>query len=1032
MRFDLQGDLPRGVTVLEASAGTGKTYTIAGLAARYVAEGMPLDRLLLVTFTRLATGELRDRVRRRLLEVADGLAGAPSDDPVVALYLERDPATALANLRAALAGFDAATIATTDAFCQEMLSGLGVAGDHEPEAHLLEDVSDLRKEVVDDLYVWRLAGGGAGKPPPYEEAQAIADKATEHAVPLAAAVGGMGAVRVKTADWTRDVLRARKERMAVVTYDDLVLRLKHAVEHNPAAVALLRSRFSAVLVDEFQDTDTHQWAILRAAFTDSSPSAAPSTGTDRALILIGDPKQAIYGFRGGDVYAYLDAAGSAEAQVLDRNHRSDGPLIQAFDTFFERAELGHERIAYLPVEAVHEEPRLRGAGDGAMRVRFALGQDMGSDGWTPAGKARDFVTEDAAADIAALLASSAEIEERPGTWRGVRPSDVAVLVRNRWQANDISAALAAYDVPAVIAGAGSVYETAAARQWLQLLEALERPGNTLRAHAAALTCFWGWDAAAAAVDDERWEEVHDTLHDWAQVLRTRGVASLVEAVTRERDLPARMLAELGGERDLTDVRHLGQLLHGAALTEGLGPSALTQWLRRRIEDAARETGEEESRRLESDARAVQILTVHRAKGLEFGIVYVPYLWDLAAPRWRPEPVVFHDDEDQRTLDVSLEGPAYQEHRARALAEGRGEDLRLLYVALTRARHQVVLWWAATKMGRDSALSRLLFSRDGTRVPDQVAEPTHDRAATPVLRDLAARSEGTIVLERAQRNVAVPPWPGEPEAAGELAVARFDRSLDTAWRRTSYSALTAAAHEAPVVASEPEVAATDDEPDGGASGGGPWAGVPVGTRVGTVVHRALELVDFAAPEFGADVAELGAEAGLRAALATPLGEPFGVALAQVGRKDRIDELEFELPLGGGTLAALAEVLRRHGDPYAERLATLEEAELRGFLTGFLDLTVRLPDGGFAIFDYKTNGLVSYGPDALREEMHRRHYGLQALLYAVALHRYLRWRAPGTEIAGVGYLFLRGMDGAPGAGVFAWTPPPALVEELSDAL
>jgi exodeoxyribonuclease V beta subunit len=815
------------------------------------------------------------------------------------------------------------------------------------------------------------------------------------------------------------VLRDRKRRMAIVTYDDLVLRLGEALDAGPDAVAKLRERYEVVLVDEFQDTDPDQWDILRTAFG------------DRALVLIGDPKQAIYAFRGGDVYAYLDAAGTVERQVLDRNHRSDGPLVKALDAVFAGAELGHPDIAYLPVQAVHAEPRISGARRGALRIRFALCDDVPErtgKGWAAAQPTRDYIARDVAEDIAELLGSDAQIEGRP-----VRPSDVAVLVRNRWQARDVCEALGRLEVPAVIAGAGSVFDTDAAREWLRLLEALERPGSGPRAHAAALTCFWGWSAAdCAGAGDEQWEGVHDTLHRWAQVLRARGVASLVETVTREQDLAARMLGELGGERALTDVRHIGQLLHAAALSDGLGATALTQWLRRRIAEAERDTADEDrSRRLESDARAVQVLTVHRAKGLEFGIVYLPYQWDQGQGDRRPQPVVFHDG-TKRLLDVSLTGEDYQAHKQRQLAEQRGEDLRLLYVALTRARHQVVLWWAATWASRDSALGRLLFARDGVTVPDSAAEPPRDERATEVFRELVRASDGTIALERAHRADPVGSWPGEPREETTLAVARFDRELDTTWRRTSYSALTTDVHEAPQVTSEPEQPGVQDEPESGAPAAGPWADVPVGMRVGTVVHRALEAIDFTAPAFGAEIAELGAEAGLRAALETPLGAPFGVRLADIAAADRLDELEFELPLTGGTLDRLAAVLRAHGDPYGERLSEVEAARLQGFLTGSLDLVARLPDGRFAIFDYKTNGLAAFDPAALREEMYRRHYGLQALLYAIALRRYLRWRAPEAEVAGVGYLFLRGMDGTEGAGVFAWVPSPELLGELDAAI
>ncbi len=513
----------------------------------------------------------------------------------------------------------------------------------------------------------------------------------------------------------------------------------------------------------------------------------------------------------------------------------------------------------------------------------------------------------------------------------------------------------------MIAGAGSVFDTHAAHEWLRLLEALERPGATRRAHAVALTCFFGWSAERCALaEDADWERLHDTLHDWAQVLRTRGVASLMETVTREQDLSARVLGELGGERALTDIRHIAQLLHGAALADSLGPTALAQWLRRRITEAERDSADEDrSRRLESDARAVQVLTVHRAKGLEFGIVYLPYQWDFTAGDRRPGPVVFHDDDNQRTLDVSLEGPEYQAHRLKQQQEQRGEELRLLYVALTRAKHQVVLWWAASFPSRDSALARLLFARDGTTIPDQMDAPPDDKTATEVFRALIARSEEAITLERARRLVPPAAWPGEPSTEGELAAARFGRDIDITWRRTSYSALTAAAHEAAPVGSEPEAAGVQDEPEGGAAPPGAWADVPVGVRTGTLVHRALEAVDFSDPEFGADILELGAEAGLRAALATPLGDPFGIRLADLARADRLDELEFELPLGGGTVAGLAEAAASaHGDPYGDRLAGLEADELQGFLTGSLDLVARLagrPLRDLRLQDQRAGGL-----------------------------------------------------------------------------
>ncbi|MEA2268557.1 MAG: exodeoxyribonuclease beta subunit, partial [Solirubrobacteraceae bacterium] len=338
--FDLCGPLPTGVTVLEASAGTGKTYAIAALAARYVADGTPLHQLLLVTFTRMATGELRDRVRERLVTTEQGLrralAGAPpaDRDEVVRLLADapRDDVLRRAErLARALADFDAATIATTHGFCQEVLGGLGIAGDVEPDTEFVEDLGDLVDEVVDDLYVRRFHRHDGVPPFDRAEALAIARVAVANpAAPLEPVDGpddSVPAMRRRLAAAARSELELRKRRTGVMTYDDLLTRLDDTLKGRGGAAAAVRlqQRYRVVLVDEFQDTDPVQWDILRRAF-------AAGGGT---LVLIGDPKQAIYAFRGADVYAYLDAAATAGARAtLDINWRSDQGLIDAYDALF--------------------------------------------------------------------------------------------------------------------------------------------------------------------------------------------------------------------------------------------------------------------------------------------------------------------------------------------------------------------------------------------------------------------------------------------------------------------------------------------------------------------------------------------------------------------------------------------------------------------------------------------------------------------------------------------------------------------------
>jgi exodeoxyribonuclease V beta subunit len=1116
--FDPLGALPTGVTVLEASAGTGKTYTIAALAARYVAAGMPLDRMLLITFTRMATGELRDRVRERLVSCEEQLSrgiliGAhdPRADEIVRLLASgsrEQVAQRRDRLVRAIANFDAATIATTHGFCQEMLAELGTIGDLEPGTEFVEDLSHRVEEVVDDLYVRRFQKHGGAR---FDRTQAlkIARAAvfnpTDELEPKNAPRNSTAAMRYRLAVAVREELERRKRQLAIMTYDDLLTRLGATLRgpNGTAAVARLRARYQVVLVDEFQDTDPVQWQILHRAFV----------GGGVTLVLIADPKQAIYAFRGADVYAYLVAASTSESRAtLQLNRRSDQPLLDAYDAVFANARLGHPGIVYRRVRATgaHQQPRLIGAPDGApLRIRIAH-RDEPTIERTPRGlpqsqSTREHIAKDLATEVVALLSSKAQIEQRSqdGTVTGretICAGDIAVLVRTHAQADLIHEALEAVRVPAVINGAGSVFATPSARDWLRLLEAIDRPAVVSRARAATLTPFFGWDAErVATAGEDDWEEVHRRLHRWNRVLRDSGVAELSETIMLDEDLPARLLGMLEGERRLTDLRHLGQLLHRAAASERLGPTALRGWLAQQIAAIEQEEGEEErTRRLESDAQAVQILTIHRSKGLEFGVVMCPFLW---SPGWSPRdpvPVFFHDAAlgDRRTIDVGLEGRTFRAHRHQHHVEERGEDLRLLYVALTRARHQAVLWWASAWESQHSPLGRLLFAKDehGNVAADGGTEIPAEAAVVGRLEQLAANAPGCVSVARStlgRRSV----WTSLRTGADELAAARFERQLDLRWRRTSYTDITFASRD-PLVASEPEEPPVTDEPelttapspDAATLPEGKlpslFAEMPVGVQFGTFVHRVLEATDFTAEDLdGALLSQcklarqrrrldVGDEAAiadaLRAAVETPLGERVAgnTRLRDVTRSDRLDELGFELPLVGGddptgrlTLTAIADVMREQlpdSDPMAAYANRLRDPALRttvrGFLTGSIDLVLRLPGPRFAIVDYKTNWLGPagepltvdhYRPAALAVEMSRAHYGLQALLYTVALHRYLRWRLPGYDpdrhLAGVLYLFLRGMsgeftpviDGAP-CGVFSWSPPGALVRALSHVL
>jgi exodeoxyribonuclease V beta subunit len=961
--FDVCGALPSGTTVLEASAGTGKTFTIAALATRYVAEGAAeLSELLLVTFGRAATSELRDRVRERLVSTERALldpAARRSDDALVRHLADVDDdelRLRQRRLTRALSQFDAATIATTHGFCQQMLATLGVAGDVDADAVLVPDIADLIDEVVDDAYLQRYAD--VAQPEiSIDDARTVARAAVGDAQAELAPVDGPAEAparhRHAFARAVVEEVQRRKRVRRLLDYDDLLVLLRDALAdpaHGAAAADRVRSRYRVVLVDEFQDTDPVQWEILRTAFHGH-----------RTLVLIGDPKQAIYAFRGGDVVTYLSARGAADSTAtLGRSWRSDEPVLRGLDHVLGGAALGDEEIVVRPVEAEHAGRRL--AGGAPVRVRHLTRAAFGLKGTKNprVDDVRRVVADDVAADVVRQLEGTTLCEN--GVWRSLRPGDIAVLAYRNADAATVRDALVAAGVPAVVSGLSSVFATPAARDWLTLLTALEQPGSAGRTAAVALTPFIGWDAARlAAADDAERDELSDRVRTWAHVLTERGVAALLEAASAD-GLAERLLRTATGERMLTDLRHVGESLHLAVVQDRLGVSALTDWLRRRVADAAEDYAEERSRRLETDAAAVQVVTVHASKGLEFPVVYVPFAWDRYEP---PTPAIlrYHDDAGQRMLHIGGSGePSYDAARERHQAEARGEDLRLLYVALTRARSQVVTWWSPSSNSAAGPLSRMLF---GGHPPGQQPPPrvpvAADAKAADALADLVARSGGTVAVERVDAPPEPARWPSPQTVRPPLSVATFRRRLDPSWRRTSYTGLTAAAHvqEGAGVGSEPEMTGVTDEQDlagpgragsvvvgvgvagvgvagSGLTGEGvaeaaagtpavtadetarqlvsPMAGLPGGAAFGTLVHGVLERVDTSAADLDAELLRRcreattarvpGVDAGeLAAALAPVLATPLGAmaggrALRDIAPADRLAELEFELPLSGG--------------------------------------------------------------------------------------------------------------------------------------
>jgi exodeoxyribonuclease V beta subunit len=1086
-RFDLLGPLPvaRSTTVLEASAGTGKTFALAGLVTRYLADGeATLDQMLLITFGRAASQELRERVRCQIVDalIAFDDPSAVGDNQLVARLLEGTAAQRderRQRLRDALAGFDAATIATIHQFCQLVLKSLGVAGDADAGVTLVESLDDLVAEIVDDLY---LAHFGRERDDPvllYRDAQRLARAVVANPStalrPVDPEPDSRAAVCVGFANDVLAELETRKRRLGILGYDDLLSRLAAALDtdDSPARVRMHR-RWPIVMVDEFQDTDSVQWQVIDRAFSKRS-----------TLILIGDPKQAIYAFRGGDIVTYLRAAETAgDKKTLGTNWRSDAALVERLQAVLRGAELGDPAIVVRDVDAYHQGSRLAGAPrNDPFRLRVVRRATFGRGGIQNLGidDLRDHIGKDLAADIGALLTSGATFNGEP-----LQARDIAVIVERHKDARACYRALSEAGIHAVYTGDSDVFGSEAGDDWLSLLEAFDQPHRPGVVRAAAATMFFGETAETlAAGGDALTDRVAETLREWAGHARERGVAAVFEAA-QLAGMSRRVLRWQGGERLMTDLAHMTQLLQEAAHREHLNLPALRDWLRTQREERSGAT--ERNRRLDSDAAAVQIMTVFVSKGLQYPIVYLPFAFNRNVPD--RDLILFHD-EGVRCLHIGgKDSPDFRAVEQLGRREAASDDSRLTYVAMTRAQAQVVAWWSPAHDEPNGGLSRLLRGRRPGEavVPDRcVPAKISDDDALARLREWEAAG-GPVIEESVvapAQSVVREPLPAD------LSTRDFHRSIDTTWRRTSYSGLVRAA-ETTGVSSEPENVDLNDEVGdvpltrsaAGAAVPSPMADLPTGAKFGSLVHAVLETADPFASDLAAELQSqirvhsawwpVDVSASELAAAMVPMHDTAlgplagGLTLRQIGLRDRLRELDFEFPLAGGDLrggapdirlADVGALLRAHlrrDDPlasYADRLISnaLGGQSMRGYLSGSIDAVLRV-GGRYLVVDYKTNWLgdadrpltaADYDRPRLAEAMLHSDYPLQALLYSVVLHRFLRWRVAsydaGQHLGGVLYLFVRGMcgpdtpvlDGHP-AGVFSWQPPASLVVALSDLL
>ncbi|WP_299691153.1 exodeoxyribonuclease V subunit beta [Hydrocarboniphaga sp.] len=883
-----------------------------------------------------------------------------------------------------------------------------------------------------------------------EEFYQLLDQLHDAAATLAAAFEQRWrALRLELLDYARTQLPARLRAQRLLSYDDLLLELHTGLqgEGGETLAADLRRRYPAALIDEFQDTDPLQWGIVKRIYADGLQAGEMLTA-----FLVGDPKQSIYSFRGADIYSYLAAKSlCSEHHELSENQRSVPGYVQALNTLYARvaSPFQNDEIRYQTVVASpRDKPALIEHGEidpAPLRLLFMPESDGAAKTHGEA-----WAAQACAIEIAGLLADAQAggIEYKN---RSLASGDIAVLVNNHYQASALRAELGRRGIACAVQSTESVFDTAEAEQLERLLLAVAAPHRAATLKAALLSELIGFSVQqlqALESDEREWEQLLSAFERYHELWRTRGFMRMFRELAREQRIVQRLAGEPNGERRLTNLFHLAELAH-AEQRRLQGMESLLAWLRgQRGEKAA----DESQLRLESDAALVQIVTIHASKGLEYPVVFLPFLWNAKSFIGDDADLIVHHDE-QPPHALRLDGRAQDLPQALRLAreEELSERLRLAYVALTRAKNRCYLFSGPFK---ELAMSPLGVLLHGLRGADAQTEVPVAARLLEQLRLLAAASGGSIRVIQTDDSAAEIVLRRVAESAEPLSARLPQRTPPPGFSVSSYTRLL---QDAEGLASEHAVEVLPDHDQRAepaavpalAPGGGRFA-FPRGAAAGTCLHAIFEHIDAstAPASWRRAVAAQLRIAGfpvdwapalidwLAEIVATPMICPASAApvqLAQLPPTRVIAELAFHLPLPGVLPAQIAELANAHGLP----ISPLSPRRLQGYLRGFIDLCFE-HRGRWYIADYKSNWLGTrfddYAVDSLNQAMAEGDYHLQYLLYTLALHRWLTWRVPGYDyeqhFGGVFYLFLRGMD-AEGRGVYTSRPPLALIEAL-DAL
>ncbi|HDS4604992.1 TPA: exodeoxyribonuclease V subunit beta [Citrobacter freundii] len=1154
-----------GERLIEASAGTGKTFTIAALYLRLLLglggsaafpRPLTVEELLVVTFTEAATEELRGRIRSNIHELRIACLRETTDNPLYARLLDEiaDKKQAAQWLLLAERQMDEAAVFTIHGFCQRMLSLNAFESGMLFEQQLIEDESLLRYQACADFWrrhcyplprdiaqvvfeTWkgpqallrdidRYLQGEAPvikAPPPDDETLAsrheqilarinqIKQQWRDSVDELDGLLEASGIDRrkfnranqgkwiEKISAWAqeetqsyqlpdalekfsqrfleertkaggitpqhplfvaidellsepltlRDLVITRalaeiraavaeeKRRRGELGFDDMLSRLDAALrsESGDALATAIRTRFPVAMIDEFQDTDPQQYRIFRRIWQHQP---------DTALLLIGDPKQAIYAFRGADIFTYMKARSEVSAHyTLDTNWRSAPGMVNSVNTLFSQMDdaFMFREIPFSPVKFAEKNQSLQfvlhGETQPAMSMWLMEGESCG------VGDYQNYMAQVCATQIRDWLkaghSGAAQLVSGKAS-SPVRASDISVLVRSRQEAALVRDALTQLTIPSVyLSNRDSVFETLEAQELLWVLQAVMTPEreNTLRsALATSMMGLNAQDLEALNNDENAWDAVVEEFDGYRQIWHKRGVMPMLRALMAARQIAENLLATAGGERRLTDILHISELLQevGSQLES---EHALVRWLSQHIREPDSNASSQQLR-LESDKHLVKIVTIHKSKGLEYPLVWLPFITNF-----RVQDQAFYHD--RSSFEAVLDLSDAEESVELAEAERLAEDLRLLYVALTRSVWHCSLGVAPLVRRRgdkkgdtdvhQSALGRLL----------QKGEPMDAAGLRGAIEALCCDDIACQIPAQPDGE----PWQVAQSVSRELSAKILQRTPGDSWRVTSYSGLQQRGHGI----AQDLIPRLDIDAAGVGevieeSGLTPHQ-FPRGASPGTFLHSLFENLDFTQPVDPHWVEEQLALGGydahwtpvltewLDAILQAPLNET-GVSLSQLSAREKQVEMEFYLPISQPLIANQLDALIRQYDPLSAGCPALDFMQVRGMLKGFIDLVFR-HQGRYYLLDYKSNWLgedsSAYTQQAMASAMQAHRYDLQYQLYTLALHRYLRHRIADYDyerhFGGVIYLFLRGVDREnPQQGIYATRPDGELIALMDE--